>query len=106
VDESVALGYDAAASAVNASTDVWRNVVNFGLQVVITGGNVSPQRLSTGIRRLREARDMTQQELATRAGLTQGYVSQLESGLKQSPSLPTLRKLARALGVPVAELLT
>jgi hypothetical protein len=44
--------------------------------------------------------------IRTRAdGVTQGYVAQLESGLKKNPSLPTLKKLARALGVPVKELL-
>lgn len=48
---------------------------------------------------------MTQEQLAKRAGLKQPYVSKLESGLKKNPSLPTLKKLARALGVPVTELL-
>jgi len=34
-----------------------------------------------------------------------GYIAQLEGGLRKNPSLPALRKLALALGVPVAELL-
>ena len=79
--------------------------MTFRLSTVITGGNVSPRRLSTVIRRLREAQDMTQEQLAKKAGVTQGYIAQLESGLKKNPSLPTLKKLARALGVPVTELL-
>lgn len=66
---------------------------------------MTPQRLSTVIRRLRERQDMTQEQLAKKAGVTQGYIAQLESGLKKNPSLPTLKKLARALGVPVGELL-
>ena len=37
--------------------------------------------------------------------VTQGYIAQLESGLRKNPSLPARRKLARALGVPVTELL-
>jgi transcriptional regulator with XRE-family HTH domain len=53
----------------------------------------------------RERQDMTQEELAKNAGVTQGYIAQLESDLKKNPSLPTLRKLARALSVPVTELL-
>lgn len=57
------------------------------------------------IRRLREAEGLTQETLAKKAGVTQSYIAQLESGLKKSPSLPTLKKLARALGVPVTELL-
>ena len=48
---------------------------------------------------------MTQERLAKKAGVTQGYIAQLEGGLRKSPSLPTLKKLARALGVPVTELL-
>ena len=57
------------------------------------------------IKKLREQRDMTQEQLAKKAGVTQGYIAQLESGLRKNPSLPSLRKLARALGVPVGELL-
>jgi transcriptional regulator with XRE-family HTH domain len=49
--------------------------------------------------------DMTQAELARRAKLTQGYVSQLLSGKRKNPSLEILKRLARALGVPVTELL-
>ena len=66
---------------------------------------MSPRRLSTVIRKLREAKRMTQDELAKKAGVTQGYIGHLERGLKKNPSLPTLKKLARALGVPVTELL-
>jgi transcriptional regulator with XRE-family HTH domain len=51
------------------------------------------------------APDMTQGQLAKSAGVTQGYIAQLEGGTKKNPSLPTLKKLARALGVPVGELL-
>ena len=66
---------------------------------------MSPQRLATVIKRLRAQRDMTQEELAKKAGVTQGYIAQLERGLRKNPSLPSLRKLARALCVPVTELL-
>jgi transcriptional regulator with XRE-family HTH domain len=48
---------------------------------------------------------MTQDKLARKAGVTQGYIAQLEGGLRKNPSLPTLKKLATALGVPVTELL-
>ena len=66
---------------------------------------MSPRRLSTVIRKLREAQGMTQEQLARRAKVTQGYVSHLEKGLKKNPSLPTLKKLAKALDVNVAALL-
>jgi len=80
-------------------------VVSSGLPINNTGGIVSPRRLSTVIRKLREAQGLTQEGLARKAKVTQGYVSHLEKGLKKNPSLPTLKKLARALGVPVTELL-
>ena len=66
---------------------------------------MSPRRLSTLIRRLREAQRLTQEELAKKAGVTQGYIAQLERGLRKNPSLPALKKLAKALGVPMTELL-
>ena len=50
------------------------------------------------LRALRRWRKMTQGELARRAGLAQGYVSDLESGRREGTS-ETLASLARALGV-------
>jgi len=64
-----------------------------------TVGILPPRRLGTAIRNLRQALRLTQEELAKQVGVTQGC------GLKKNPSLPTLKKLARALGVPVTELL-
>jgi transcriptional regulator with XRE-family HTH domain len=60
--------------------------------------------LTTTIKRLRKRRKLTQQGLAVRAGLTLGYIARLEIGM-HDPRLGTLRKLAKALGVKVTELL-
>ena len=49
------------------------------------------------IRELREDRDLTQKELARKAGLTQANVSKIEKGISR-PTIDTLIKLARALG--------
>jgi hypothetical protein len=38
-------------------------------------------------------------------GAAEGYVAQLEMGLRKNPSLAILKRFARTLGVPVAELL-
>jgi XRE family transcriptional regulator, master regulator for biofilm formation len=57
------------------------------------------------IRKLREAKGMTQRDLARKAKVTPGYVAQLETGLRKNPSIFVLRKLAKALGVPVTALL-
>ena len=57
------------------------------------------------IRSLREKKGLTQEELAFKAKVTPGYVAQLELGLRKNPSLDVVRRLARALGVRLAELL-
>jgi transcriptional regulator with XRE-family HTH domain len=54
---------------------------------------------------LRKVARASQAELATKAGVTETYISMLESGARQNPSLRTLKKLAKALGVDVRELL-
>jgi transcriptional regulator with XRE-family HTH domain len=37
--------------------------------------------------------------------VSQAYLAELERGTKKNPSLPVLRRLAKALGVPVTALL-
>jgi transcriptional regulator with XRE-family HTH domain len=54
---------------------------------------------------LRKQRDLTQEQLARRAGITQGHLSQLEAGGRLNPGAATLKRLARALDVSLAELL-
>jgi transcriptional regulator with XRE-family HTH domain len=48
---------------------------------------------------------MTQATLAKKAGVSRAYLSRLEMGL-HDPPLSRLRKLAKALRVAVAELLS
>jgi len=50
------------------------------------------------LRRLRLAAGMTQQELATAAGLAVSAVAQLEVGRIGDPKFSTVRALAKALG--------
>jgi transcriptional regulator with XRE-family HTH domain len=66
---------------------------------------MSLKRLSRVIQQLREAKGMTQRDLAAKAEVTQAYVAQIELGKKKNPSLDVLERLAKALGVPVTELL-
>jgi transcriptional regulator with XRE-family HTH domain len=56
------------------------------------------------LKRLREAKGLSQAALAARAGITREYVNKLEAG-RYDPTVGTLRRLAKALGVPVTELL-
>ena len=66
---------------------------------------MAPKRLDQVIRELREQKGLTQEELAFKARVTPGYVAQLELGIRKNPSLDVVRRLARALGVRLVELL-
>ncbi len=55
------------------------------------------------VRRLREERGWSQAKLAAGADMAVSGISQIETGVR-SPSAATLRKLARAFGVEVADL--
>lgn len=57
------------------------------------------------VRRLKDRRaelEMSQRELAGRAGIGHGHLSQIENGLVD-PKLSTLRRLADALGEPLCD---
>ncbi|WP_435279368.1 helix-turn-helix domain-containing protein [Streptomyces sp. 1222.5] len=56
------------------------------------------------IRSLREFRDLTQEELATRADVSVDTIRKLEQGVRQSARINTLRALARALDVQLERL--
>lgn len=58
---------------------------------------------SVVLRRLRESRGLSQEELGFESNLHRTYVSQLERAMK-SPSLDTLWKLAKALQVSPREI--
>ena len=60
--------------------------------------------LGRELKRLREARGMTQQTLAAKAGVTRAYIAQLEAGIRANPSLDVLRRIAKNLKVNPATL--
>ena len=57
------------------------------------------------MKRLREAKDLSQRDLAAKAKVTQGLIHQLETGAVQDVRSQVVVKFAKALGVPVTELL-
>ncbi|MPZ40605.1 MAG: helix-turn-helix domain-containing protein [Rhizobiales bacterium] len=62
------------------------------------------QVVGRNLRRLRNAKGWSQEELAFKASVDRSYISQLETGV-YSASVTVLGKLAKALGVEVSELL-
>jgi transcriptional regulator with XRE-family HTH domain len=61
------------------------------------------RRFGRELRRVREEKGISQEELGFRAELHRTYVSQLERGLK-SPSLRTLLRIGTALSYPASKL--
>jgi transcriptional regulator with XRE-family HTH domain len=64
-----------------------------------------PDPLGEGIRRERTRRKLTQAFLARRAGLSTSALCEIETGAKD-PSIQSLRRIAKALDVPVFRFLT
>lgn len=56
------------------------------------------------LRTARRLKDITQAELARRAGLDQTTISDIERGRNRNPSLDSARRIAEALGCTVDEI--
>lgn len=61
------------------------------------------EALSKAIRMQRLERDLSQEQLAELCDMDQTYLSQIERN-KRQPSLKTLRKIAKALGLKLSDL--
>ncbi len=59
--------------------------------------------LGQNVRRRREARDLTQEKLAEKAGLDPTYISGIERGLR-NPGILNVARLAKALRLTTAQL--
>ena len=66
---------------------------------------MAPSAMGRRIKRLREAKGLSQRSLAAEATLTQGLIHQLETGKVQDVRSQAVVRIARALGVSVTRLL-
>lgn len=62
------------------------------------------QRFAKNMKKLREAKGLSQGDIYRTTGIDRAYISNLEAG-KQNPTLETIAKIAEALGVSSGELL-
>lgn len=60
--------------------------------------------IGANIRKYRIQRDVSQEHLALESGIHPAYISKLERGEK-CPTIDTLYRLAKALGIPVYKLI-
>jgi len=63
------------------------------------------QNLANNIKKLREAKELSQEKLARLADVANNTLIKMESGENQNPTLDTLKKVAKALDVSVDDLI-
>lgn len=64
-------------------------------------GPIMSKTLGSEIKRLRKALGMTQKQLADTTELSQGYIAQIETDVRQAKYADTMNKLCAALKVPL-----
>jgi transcriptional regulator with XRE-family HTH domain len=62
------------------------------------------KKFAENMKKIREAKGITQGDIFRATKIERAYVSNLESG-KQNPTLETIEKIAKTLGVGIDELL-
>lgn len=61
------------------------------------------QKLGENLKRIRTEKGISQSDIAKSLGVSRGFVSNIENG-KRNPTLATISRLAKAVGVPTEEL--
>jgi transcriptional regulator with XRE-family HTH domain len=60
--------------------------------------------LAERLRELRDLKDMTQEELATKTGITKAHIARIELGQIAEPKKDMLKRISKGLGVSLREL--
>ncbi len=79
--------------------------MTLGLRHVYDMAEQADPALAALLKRLREERGITQEQLAFDAGITTSALSRIERGLN-SPGWMTVKRIADALGLSLVELVT
>jgi len=62
------------------------------------------QKLAENLKRIRAEKDISQGDIVKSTGIDKAMISNIENG-KTNPTLATIAKLAKAIGVSVGELM-
>lgn len=62
------------------------------------------QKLGQNLKRIRTGKGISQGDIVRKLGMPKSFVSNIENG-KTNPTLATIAKLAKAIGVSVGELM-
>lgn len=65
----------------------------------------SGKTIGENIKRFRNKLGLTQDDLSKKADIKYTTLTKVESGVVNKPSVQTMAKIAKALGVPIEELL-
>ena len=61
--------------------------------------------ISENIKRIRAKQGLTQDDLAKKADIKYSTLTKIEGGVVTKPSVQTIQKIAKSLGVPMEEIL-
>ena len=61
--------------------------------------------LSQNLRKFRKVKKLSQEKLARLADVANNTIIKIEAGKNQNPTLDTLKKIAKSLGVSIDELI-
>ena len=70
----------------------------------MTDDKASIERTATRLRKARQAKSMTQAEVAKKAGISENHYAQIERAEK-NPTVSTFKSIIKAIGVPSSEIL-
>jgi len=62
------------------------------------------KRIGSKLKATRRLKDLTQQEVAAKVGISRTYYSQIENG-ERDPAVSIMRKIAKSLDVEIADIL-
>jgi transcriptional regulator with XRE-family HTH domain len=62
------------------------------------------QKLGKNLKRIRTKKGISQGDIVRSLGMDRAFISNIENG-KTNPTLATIAKLAKALGVPIEDLI-